>query len=179
MTRRLVTAKEVLDPLMEEIGQRARGPGSVYLVGGASAVWFGWRASTVDVDLALAPEPAGLFGAIEQLKRELGINIELAAPSDFVPPLPGWQARSEFIRRVGLVDFYHYDFYTQAFAKMSRGHTRDRQDIAAMAAHGKVDAGRLVMLVEQVAGEIKRYPNLNAAALLSRVRGWSYGPENA
>ena len=37
--------------LMREIGRRSRGPGRVYLVGGASALLEGWRSTTVDVDL--------------------------------------------------------------------------------------------------------------------------------
>jgi hypothetical protein len=38
---------------MEGLGRHARGPGRVYLTGGATALLEGWRASTVDVDLKL------------------------------------------------------------------------------------------------------------------------------
>ena len=169
---RKLLEKSALLPLLEAIGERATGPGSVYLVGGASAVWFGWRDSTVDVDLALAPEPPGLFGAIEALKHEMQLSIELADPGQFVPPLPGWQGRSAFILRSGLVDFYHYDFYSQAFAKLSRGHARDLTDVAAMRAAGKVDPAQLLRWVDAVMPQVTRYPNLHPAALRQRVLDW-------
>ncbi|WP_419949778.1 hypothetical protein [Candidatus Palauibacter sp.] len=51
--------------LMRRLGGAARSPGRIYLVGGSSAVLVGWRETTVDVDLKLDPEPAGVFEAIE------------------------------------------------------------------------------------------------------------------
>ena len=54
---------------------------------------LGWRGSTVDVDIRLDPKPPGIFQAIAKIKKELNINIELASPRDFLPPLPGWRDR--------------------------------------------------------------------------------------
>ncbi len=68
--------------LLRELGRRARGPGRVYLIGGASALLEGWRSSTVDVDLKLDPEPPGAFEAIAQLKNELDLNVELVSPDN-------------------------------------------------------------------------------------------------
>mgnify|MGYP001603166300 CR=1 FL=1 len=82
---------------LRELGTRARGPGRVYLAGGATALLHGWRASTADVDLKLDPEPAGVFEAIARLKDELDLNVELASPDDFIPPAPDWRERSVFI----------------------------------------------------------------------------------
>jgi hypothetical protein len=67
--------------LMREIGRRVRGPGRVYLVGGASALLEGWRSTTVDVDLKLDPEPAGIFEAIGEIKADLDVNVELSTRS--------------------------------------------------------------------------------------------------
>lgn len=80
---------EKIERLMEILGREARGSGSVYFTGGASALLIGWRSSTVDIDIRLDPEPPGIFQAIAKLKQELNINIELASPQDFLPPLPG------------------------------------------------------------------------------------------
>src|SRR5688572_27603305 len=90
---------------LEALGQRAKGPGTVYLTGGAVALLEGWRGSTVDVDLKLDPEPAGIFDAIAALKDELDLNVELAAPDQFVPALPGWRERSRFVAKHGPVSF--------------------------------------------------------------------------
>jgi hypothetical protein len=70
---------------------------------------MGWRASTIDVDLRFEPELDELFRAIPEIKEKFKINVELAAPSDFIPPLPGWRDRSPFIGREGKASFYNYD----------------------------------------------------------------------
>jgi len=61
----------------------------------------GWRATTVDVDLRLEPEADVLLRSIADLKERLGINVELAAPPDFIPELPAWRERSPFRRPRG------------------------------------------------------------------------------
>jgi hypothetical protein len=60
-----------LDRLLAELGQRACGPGRICLTGGATALLYRWRQSTVDVGLKLDPEPEAIFEAIAQLKEEL------------------------------------------------------------------------------------------------------------
>ena len=74
---------------MEALGQRVKGPGTIYLTGGATALLFGWRAKTIDVDIKADPEPQGLFEAIAELKESLDANVELASPDLFIPEVPG------------------------------------------------------------------------------------------
>ena len=87
--------------LLRELGRRARGPGRVYLIGGACALLEGWRAATVDVDLKLDPEPPGAFEAIARLKNELDLNVELVSPDQFLPLLPDWKSHSLLIGKHG------------------------------------------------------------------------------
>jgi hypothetical protein len=70
---------------MRALGAAARGPGRVYLTGGATAVLAGWRASTIDIDLKLVPDDDALMRAIPALKESLQVNVELAAPIDLNP----------------------------------------------------------------------------------------------
>ena len=169
MNRELSDAEKVR-ALMRRLGEEAQGPGRIYLVGGASAVLIGWRATTVDVDLKLAPEPPGLFAAIARAKEALNMNVELAAPDDFIPPLPGWQERSSHIARHGLVDFFHYDFHAQALAKIERGHAQDLLDVEAMRRLDLVDAQRLVEFFEAIEPDLLRYPAIDAACFRDKVR---------
>ena len=150
--------------LMKRLGAESRGPGRIYLVGGASAVLLGWRAATVDVDLKLDPEPAGVFEAVARAKNALNINVELAAPDDFMPALPGWRERSLFIDRHGSVDFFHYDFYAQALAKVERGHERDLLDIDAMHRQGLIEPDRLTALFSEIEPALIRYPAIEPAS---------------
>ena len=161
---------EKVRAFMRRLGEEARGPGRVYLVGGASAVLIGWRATTVDVDLKLAPEPLGAFAAIARAKEALDMNVELAAPDDFIPPLPGWRERSLHIAQRGLVEFFHYDFYAQALAKIERGHEQDLRDVEAMRRLALIDAERLAELFDAIEPDLLRYPAIDAACFRDKVR---------
>ncbi len=163
------TNQKSIERLMQLLGRRARSTGTVYFTGGASAVLMGWRDTTLDVDLKLAPEPAGVFEAIRDAKEELGINIELAAPDDFIPAVPGWQARSGFIAQVGPVEFRHYDFYGQALAKIERGHRQDVQDVDAMLANNLVEPTQLRTYFDAITDQMLRYPALDAATFRAKL----------
>ncbi len=43
---------------------RARAGGRIYLTGGATAVLYGWREMTININLKPDPEPPGLFEAL-------------------------------------------------------------------------------------------------------------------
>jgi hypothetical protein len=147
--------------LMQALGRAARGPGRIYMTGGTTAVLEGWRASTVDADLKLDPEPPGIFEAIRRIKDELDVNVELACPEDFVPPLPGWKDRSRFIERHGPVDFYHYDFHAQALSKVERGHDRDLDDVREMIRRGLVEPAELRRHFAAIEPGLLRYPAID------------------
>jgi len=154
---------------MRAIAVEAREPGRVYLAGGASAVLRGWREGTVDVDIKIVPENDRILRAVPELKEKLHINIELASPADFVPPLPGWEDRSPFIAREGVISFYHFDFYTQALAKLERGHRKDLDDVESMIRDGLVGPKRLADLFADVESSLYRYPAVDPATLRAAV----------
>jgi hypothetical protein len=158
-----------IEQLMKALGREARGSGSIYFTGGASALLIGWRSSTVDIDIRLDPEPPGIFQAIAKLKQELDINIELASPQDFLPQLPGWRDRSIFIGRQGQISFYHYDFTAQALSKLSRGYNRDIDDVRAMYKQKLFTLEKLRDSFNAIESELIRFPSLNPALLRSRV----------
>jgi hypothetical protein len=155
---------------MRAFGREARSPARVYFTGGATAVLEGWRSSTVDVDLRVVPESDALYRALPALKEELEMNIELVAPSDFIPELPGWEERSTFIGQEGPLSFLHYDAYAQALAKIERSHERDRGDVAAMIERGLVDRTELLRLFEVIAPALYRFPAIDPDSFRRAVR---------
>jgi len=157
---------------MKVLGREAQGSGCIYFTGGASALLIGWRSSTVDVDIRLDPEPPGIFQAIAKLKQELNINIELASPQDFLPPLPGWRDRSVFIAKQGQISFYHYDFTAQALSKLSRGFDRDLKDAQAMYEQKLFSLKALRDCFEAIAPELIRFPSLNPEVLRNKVENF-------
>lgn len=158
-----------IEQLMKALGREAYGPGCIYFTGGASALLIGWRQSTVDVDIRLDPEPAGVFQAIAKLKQELNINIELASPQDFLPPLPGWRDRSVFIGKQGQISFYHYDFTAQALSKLVRGYDRDLNDVHSMYEQGLFSLVNLRDCFGAIEPELIRFPSLDVDVLKGRI----------
>lgn len=158
-----------IEELMKALGRETRGSGCIYFTGGASALLIGWRSSTVDIDIRLDPEPPGIFQALAKLKQQLDINIELASPQDFLPPLPGWRSRSIFIGRQGEISFYHYDFTSQAISKLSRGYNRDIDDVQAMYEQKLFSLEELRDCYNAIEPELIRYPSLNPDILKSSI----------
>ena len=109
-------------PVHARTRRAAQRPARVYLTGGATATLEGWRASTIDIDLKLVPDDDALLRAIPELKESLQINVELAAPIDFIPVADGWEDRGRFIAQEGRLAFYDFDLTAQALSKIERGH---------------------------------------------------------
>ena len=158
-----------LQLFIKELAASARTPARVYLVGGATAVLLGWRDATVDVDLKIIPDRDEILRTLPALKEKLKINIELASPDDFVPPLPGWQERSQFIQQAGKLSFYHYDFYAQTLAKLERQFEMDLSDVARFCESGLVNPSKLLELFSTIEGEFHRYPDVNPKSLREAV----------
>ena len=166
--------KSKIESFMAAVGKQVRGKGRIYLTGGATAALHGWRTMTIDIDIKPDPEPAGVFEAIALLKEELDINVKLACPDQFIPALPGWRERSLFIALHGLVEFYHYDPYGQALAKLQRGHERDWQDIQSFLRQRLIQVDRLRELFHLIEPQLIRYPAIDPAAFRAAVTQFSH-----
>lgn len=156
--------------LMERLARAASAPLRVYLVGGTSAVMMGWRATTIDVDLAITPHDDALLRAIPEAKASLDINVELASPADFIPLPPGWEDRSPLIERRHTVAFHHFDFYSQALAKVERGHRQDIEDVRAMVERGLVEPWRALDYFQMIEPQLYRFPAIDPATFAKAVR---------
>lgn len=158
-----------LEAFMERLGRDVGDPGRVYLTGGATALLYGWRVSTVDIDLKLEPESRTVYEALPRLKDQLDLNIELASPGDFIPELPGWRDRSLFIGKHGPLHFFHYDPYAQALSKIERDHVRDRGDVAALIDLGLVEPAKALELFARIEPELIRFPAIDPPSFRARV----------
>jgi hypothetical protein len=157
--------------LTAELGRVIRDATTIYLVGGATAVLVGWRATTIDVDLRIEPESDEVLRALPELKERLHVNVELASPLDFLPELPGWRDRSPFVSQEGVVTVRHFDLTSQALAKLERSFDQDLHDVDAMVARGLVDPKELSRLYETVEPLLYRFPAVDPARLRARVAG--------
>lgn len=154
---------------MRETGRAARQEGVCYLTGGTTAVLVGWRGTTVDVDVRFEPEQDEVMRELPHLKRVLGMNVETTSPGEFIPLPAGWEERSALVGREGRLTFRHFDFYSQALAKLERGHERDLADVQAMHDRGLIGADRLLALFEEIEGRLHMFPAISPERFRERV----------
>ena len=167
---------ESLVALMKELARGAprRGSHRVYFVGGGTAVYLGWRQSSIDVDLCSDHDV--VFRNIQQIKERLNINIEFARPEDFVPPLKGTADRHVFIDTIGKVTFFHYDPYAQLLSKVVRGFQRDLDDARKFIDSGMVNPNKFRLLVAAIPDSIyARYPALSRSGIDNAVETFLLG----
>jgi hypothetical protein len=156
--------------LARRLGRAAPVRTRLYLTGGATAVLEGWRESTIDVDVRFEPESDALLHELVALKEQLGINVELRSPPDFIPELPGWRERSPLVFRDGNVDVHHFDPYSQALSKIERGFAHDLADVEEMLNAGLIEPGRLAELYDAIEPQLYRYPAIDPAAFRRKLR---------
>ncbi|HEU4431991.1 MAG TPA: DUF6036 family nucleotidyltransferase, partial [Pyrinomonadaceae bacterium] len=147
--REKVSADRV-EKFMKAVGRAGKKRAHIYFVGGATAVLLGWRETKIDLDVKIIPEADDLLRALPHLKEDLQLNIKLASPEDFIPPLPGWEERSSYIGKEGQIEFFHYDFYAQALSKIERGHNTDLLDVRNMIERGLIEPSRLMELFTRI-----------------------------
>jgi hypothetical protein len=163
------TDRSKVDALIAALARRVRTPHTLYLVGGASAVVEGYRASTRDVDVRAEPDSDELLRALSALKEELDINIETASPLDFLPALDGWRDRSPHVTRAGSIEVRHMDFRLQALAKLERGSEQDLADVGHMLDRGLIDRPGLVAAFADMRPGLFRFPAVDEPAFARRV----------
>jgi len=155
--------EERIRRFMRALGQAAGREADCFLTGGATAVLLGWRPTTLDVVIKLEPEQDDVLQAIPRIKEELAVNVELASPADFIPLPAGWRARSPFAGHEGRLSFRHFDLYSQALAKLERGHAQDVSDLGEMLARGLVEPARLRSCFAEIEPQLYRFPAVDPA----------------
>jgi hypothetical protein len=158
-----------IEQFMHELGRTVDVDGSVYLTGGATAVLHGWRDTTIDVDIKLIPDRDEILREIPKLKEVLNLNVELAAPSDFIPLPQGWEERSPLIRQEGKLSFHHFDPVAQALSKAERGHDQDISDVREMIATGLVTPAEAISQFETIEPELYRFPAIDPVSFRKSV----------
>jgi hypothetical protein len=166
--RRPVDEKRVRD-FFRALASATPDDARIYVTGGATALLYGWRKTTIAVDLKIVPERDSILRAIPRLKEELEMNIELAAPDQFIPELPRWQARSPLIERDARISYHHYDLYAQALAKIERGHEQDLADVREMLNRSLINPADLWRLFCEIEPKLYRYPAIDARSFRRAV----------
>jgi hypothetical protein len=147
MSMRPPVDRAAIERFLRQLGGEVRQPGRVYLVGGTTMVYEGYRARTLYIDVLIEVDDPGalasLLESVRRLKDSLAVNVELASPGDFIPLSAGWHERSIWIGRFGSLDVFHFDFISVALSKIERGTERDFEDVLALVGGGRIDVAGL------------------------------------
>ncbi len=146
MSTRPPVDRERIATFLQQLGERFRRPDRVYLVGGTTMVWEGFRHQSLDIDLTFEVSPdddAAFIRTLRALKDELSVNVEESSPDDFIPLPAGYRERSRFVGRYGQVDVFHFDLYSTALSKIERGTAEDFSDVLALLQHGQIEMSAL------------------------------------
>ena len=153
MSLRQVVNRERITLLLGEVGQRFHRPARLYLVGGTSLVFEGYREGTLDVDLTIEVSADGhseLIRALQEIILALDMNIEEASPGDFIPLPAGYADRHIFVGRYGQVDVFHFDLYSTSLSKVERGRRQDLDDVVALLHHDRIEWARLESMFREI-----------------------------
>ncbi len=153
MSTRPPVDRQRIEQFLQRLGERFRKPARVFLVGGTTMVFEGFRAQSLDIDLTFEVAPAdhgALIQTIRDLKDQLALNVEEVSPGDFIPLATGYRERAVFIARYGQIDVYHFDFYATALSKIARGTEEDFNDALALLRARRIDLARLEKYFEEI-----------------------------
>jgi len=178
MSMRQGVDKAAIESFLQQLGRTFHKPARLYLVGGAALVHLGIRPGfTQDIDVQVTgPYEGDLIVTIQKLIEHMQINIEFAAPGDFIPLPSQWEAHARYVGRYGLIDVFYFDFCSLALSKIERGNTRDIADVKLLIQQGIITLDELDQAYQEVLAQLGkgRYPRVTPQRFTRRyqdVRG--------
>ena len=174
MSMRRGVDKAAIESFLQQLGRTFHKPARLYLVGGAALVHLGIRPGfTQDIDVQASGANEGdLIVTIQKLIERLQINIEFAAPGDFIPLPLQWEAHAQFVGRYGSIDVFYFDFYSIALSKIERGNNRDIADVKLLIQHGIIVPDELDKAYQEVLAQLGkgRYPRITPQRFTERYQ---------
>ncbi len=67
------------------------------------------------------------------------------------------------------MSFHHFDFYSQALAKIERGHAQDEEDVKRMLESGRVEPTQLRAMYDRIEPLLVKYPAVDPARFRRRL----------
>lgn len=174
MSMRQSVDKSAIEKFLQQLGRTFHKPARLYLVGGAALVHLGVRPGfTKGIDVQVFGENEGdLIVAIQRLITRMQINVEFAAPGDFIPLPLQWETHARFVGRYGMIDVFYFDFYSIALSKIERGSTRDIADVKLLLQKGIITLAELDKAYQEVLAQLGkgRYPRVTPERFTQRYQ---------
>lgn len=115
---------------LKELGRRHRQASTLFLLGGSALCLLGSSRPTVDIDyVGHDLEKDELQHTIEQVAKDMKIEVEVVPISEFVPLPEGAHERNIEVGQFGTIKVFIFDPYTIALSKVDRGLDIDIEEI--------------------------------------------------
>ncbi len=145
--------RQGIEQFLQSLGRRFTRTGRLYLVGGTTMVYEGYRRQTLDINIGFEVDNrdhSAFVEAVRDLKERLSLNIEEASPAEFIPLPSGYRERSPFIGRYGQLEVFHFDLYSTALSKIERGTESDLDDVLSLLRSGRIELAVLTGYFEEI-----------------------------
>ncbi len=145
--------RQDIERFLQSLGRRFTRPGRLYLVGGTTMVYEGFRPQTLDIDISFEVDDrdhSAFVGVVRDLKERLSLNIEEVSPAEFIPLPSGYRERSPFIGRYGQLEVFHFDLYSTALSKIERGTESDFDDVLSLLSNERLELAVLTSYFEEI-----------------------------
>jgi len=155
-------ASDEIREFLERLGEQYSKPCKLYLLGGSAMCFLGSQRRTIDIDCTIEPLPNDLESAINDVSRDLHIEVEIIPIDEFIPLPPGTSIRHQSVGNFENISVFVFDPYSIAISKVARGFETDIQDVLFLLQQGIIELATLSQYVEEslpVAWEYDIDPN--------------------
>lgn len=121
-----------LQTFLQHLGERYRGAGAFYLLGGCALRLLGSPRTTVDLDYTfeLAAGSSEQFRTlVAEVASAVGLDVDEVPLAEFIPLPPQARERRRLVGQYGQLEVYIYDLYSIALSKTARGFEADLEDV--------------------------------------------------
>ncbi len=126
---------EEMRQFLQQLAQRYTEPANLYLIGGGALCLLGNPRRTLDLDYVGDDLHLNPFQRIiEQVAREMKLEVEPVPLATFIPLPDGADERSLLLGVFGSISVRIFDPYSIALSKLDRGTKIDLQDDARLTA---------------------------------------------
>jgi len=171
-----VTA-QALERFFIRLGEQISIPIKFFLIGGSALCLLGSPRETLDIDYFIEGETDEAEQSLKELSAELKLDLESVPLKEFIPLLPGAEARRRFVGKFGKVEVYIFDLYSIALSKIARGFESDLEDVEFMLKENLISWEELEADYQSILPEANKADinpkefNIYFATLKQRIKG--------
>ena len=139
-------------------GRRYPHPAQLVLLGGSALCLLGSPRPTLDIDyIGDDLKKDNLQKTMEELARQMGLDVEAIPIDQFVPLPAGGQKRNIRVDVFGKIEVSILDPYSIALSKLDRGFDTDLDDIVFLIQHGFIKLKELEHVLQDALSRAREF----------------------